>query len=332
METIITGAASVEEAGPGDLVFAESPRFLASALRSHASAVLTSSQLAEPSAAKPLVLVSDPRLAFVQVLEMFAPPLSAPPGIDPTAKIGAGTVVGAEVRIGAYVTIGEGVTLGDRVALMAGTRVGNGCVIGEDTLLYPNVVFYPYVRVGKRCIFHSGSIIGADGFGYVPVGYALKKVPQLGVVEIGDEVEVGANSCIDRAKTGATVIGSGTKIDNLVHVAHNVRIGQSCLLIAQVGIAGSTTLGNGVIMAGQSGVRDNVTLGDGVRVSARGGVIGNVPPGTTVSGFPARPHQEKMREFAAAAALPDYIKRVRALEKRLEELEARLSQPSGADS
>lgn len=325
-ETALSGVASIEEAEAGDLVFAESSRFLAAALRSRATAVLTASELtAEIGAAeKPLVLVANPRLAFVRVLEAFAPRATAPIGIHPTAQIGPDCRMGEEVSIGPNVVLGAGVTLGDRVVLGAGVSIGDGCTLGDDTILYPNVVLYRRVTVGKRCLLHAGCILGADGFGYIPVGPTLRKVPQLGVVEIGDDVEIGANTCVDRAKTGATVIGSGTKLDNLVHIAHNVRVGQSCLIIAQVGIAGSTTLGNGIVLAGQAGVKDHVTIGDMARVGGQGGVVGNVAPGVTVSGYPARPHAEKMREYAAAAALPEYLKRIRALEKRLAELEGKI--------
>lgn len=325
-EVTVSGVASVEEAEPGDLVFAESPRFLSLALHSHAAAVLVTAeaQAALPDPPKPLLVVANPRLAFVRVLEVFAPRLSAPPGIHPSAQVGVGVEMGEGVSIGADVTVGDSVLLGNRVLLLPGVRIGDGCVIGDETVLYPNVVLYPRVRIGRRCLLHAGCVIGADGFGYIPVGASLRKVPQLGTVEIGDDVEMGANCCIDRAKTGVTTIGPGTKLDNLVHVAHNVRIGASCLLIAQTGIAGSSTLGNGVIVAGQSGVTDHVTIGDGARVAAKSGVIGNVPAGATVIGFPARPHADRMREYAAAALLPEYIKRIRALEKKLAELEARL--------
>ena len=324
-EKTITGAASVEEAEPGDLVFAESPRFLAAALASRAAVILTTAETAAafPDPARPLLLVSDPRAAFARVLEAFAPPLNTAPGIHPSAQIGTDVRLGADVHIGADVTVGDGVNLGNRVHLLPGVRIGDSCEIGDETILFPNVVLYPRIRIGKRCRLHAGCVIGADGFGYIPVGTALKKVPHLGTVEIGDDVEIGANCCIDRAKTGATIIGPGTKLDNLVHVGHNVRVGASCLLIAQVGIAGSSTIGNGVILAGQAGVVDHVTLGDGVRVAAQSGVIGNVPTGQTVTGFPARPHAGKMREYAAITELPEALKRMRALEKRLAELEAR---------
>ena len=179
---------------------------------------------------------------------------------------------------------------------MAGTKIGADCIIGDGTTLYPNVTLYPRVKIGRGCLLHAGCVLGADGFGYVPAENGLRKVPHLGTVEVGDGVEIGANTCIDRAKTGATVIGSGTKIDNLVHIAHNVRIGYSSLLIAQAGVAGSVTIGNGVILAGQAGIADHITIGDGARVGAQGGVIGNIGPGESVSGYPARPHARKMRE------------------------------------
>lgn len=325
-DAVITGVAGVENAESGDLVFAESPRFLEAALRSRASAILVlpemSTALQRPS--KALLAVEKPRTAFVAVLEMFAPALNAPEGIHPTAQIGEETQIGAGARIGANVTLGNSVVLGDGVTLFPGVTIGDGCVIGAGSTLHPNVVLYSGVKIGSACILHAGCVIGADGFGYVPIGYALKKVPHLGSVEIGDEVEIGANSCVDRAKTGVTRIGSGTKIDNLVHIAHNVRVGQSCLIIAQAGVAGSVTIGNGVVLAGQAGIKDHVALGDGARVGAQGGVIGNVGAGVTVSGYPARPHQEKMREHAALSALPDTMKRIRAMEKRLAELEKHL--------
>lgn len=322
-DILITGAASVEEAEPGDIVFAESERFRDKALQSPASAVLISTALAPEVASKPLICVENARLSFVQLLEAFAFPLSASPGIHSTAQIADDVTIGEACSIGAHVTVETGVVLGSHVVVMTGARIGANCRIGDDTILYPNVVLYPGISVGRRCLLHAGCVIGSDGYGYVQVGRALKKIPHLGTVEIGNEVEIGANTCIDRAKTGATVIGSGTKIDNLVHIAHNCRIGQYCLIIAQVGIAGSTEVGNGVVLAGQVGLKDHITIGDGARVGAQGGVISNIPAGATYSGYPARPHAEKMREYAASAALPDTIKRIRALEKRIAELERR---------
>jgi UDP-3-O-[3-hydroxymyristoyl] glucosamine N-acyltransferase len=230
------------------------------------------------------------------------------------------------VSVGAHAVIGDGVVLSTAVTVGSGCSIGAGVSIGERSVLHPNVTLYPHVIIGARCILHAGVVIGADGFGYVPVGVELMRVPHLGSVRIEDDVEVGANTCVDRAKTGETVIGKGTKLDNLIHVAHNVHIGRSCLIIAQVGIAGSVTIGDGVILAGQAGIADHIDIGSGAKVAAQGGVIGDVPAGVTVSGYPARPHATKMREHAASASLPDYIKRVRALEKRLAQLEAALGQ------
>ena len=320
----ITGVAGVDDAEAGDLVFAESPKFLEVALRCKASIILVKREIVVETD-KTLIVVENPRTAFVQVLETFESPTSALPGVDAKANIGADAVLGSGASIAHNVTVGRGSEIGDGAILMSGVYIGEGCKIGAGSVLFPNVVVYPGCSIGRNCRLHAGCVIGADGFGYVPVGYQLKKIPHLGTVVIGDEVEIGANTCIDRAKTGKTVIGSGTKIDNLVHVAHNVQIGMSCLLIAQAGIAGSSELGNGVVLAGQAGIKDHVKLGDGVRVGAQGGVIGDVAPGVTVSGYPARPHGEKMREHAALSALPEYLKRIRALEKKLLELEAKVS-------
>lgn len=323
----ITGLASATEAEPGSLVFAENARYIEIALRSKAAAVLVPTEaLALLSAPpKPLIGVANPRFAFVQLLEAWQPAPTFAPGIHSTAMLGSDVTLGEGVHIGAHVTVGDGVTLGEGVALLAGVKVGAGCHIGAGTVLHPNVVLYPEVQVGRNCVLHAGCVIGADGFGFIPIGQTLRKVPHLGTVEIGDDVEIGANSCVDRARTGATVIGSGSKLDNLVHVAHNVQIGMGSILVAQTGIAGSTRIGNGVILGGQAGIKDHITIGDGARVGAQGGVIGDVKPGETVSGYPARPHADKMREYAAAAALPKMTKRLRELEARLAALEAQLS-------
>ncbi|HLK59613.1 MAG TPA: UDP-3-O-(3-hydroxymyristoyl)glucosamine N-acyltransferase [Chthonomonadaceae bacterium] len=333
LDTPITGLASIEEARPGELVFAESGKYLALALRSSAAAVLTTAEAEAIHGEKPIVVVADPRYAFAQVLEAFAPPVVYAPGIHPSAQIGEGVALGAGVHIGAQVTVGDSVTLEANVVLHPGVRIGEGCTLGEGTILHPNVVLYPGVTVGKRCKIHAGSVIGSEGFGFVPLGSRLKRVPHLGSVQIGDEVEIGANVTIDRAKTGATVIGAGTKIDNLVHIAHNVRIGLSCILVSQVGLAGSVTLGNGVILAGQAGIIPHIHVGDGARLAAQSGLMNDVPAGQTWFGSPAIPHADRLREIAASRKLSDTMKQIRAMEKRLAELEARLNgqAPSSAD-
>ncbi len=323
-QTILTGIAGVDEAGPGDLVFAETAAFFATALESSACAILTAER-PDPAPAKPLIHVSNPRLAFVEALEAFAPPLAMPEGIHPSAQIGSDVTLGKGVRLGANVSLGDGVTLGENVALFAGVQIGQGCVVGADTTLHSNVVLYDGVRVGQRCLLHAGCVLGADGFGFLLVGGRLRKIPHLGGVEIGDDVEIGANSCIDRAKTGMTVIGAGTKIDNLVHIAHNVRVGPSCVLAGQVGIAGSTVLGAGVVMGGQVGIKDHVHLGDGVRIGAQSGIMRDVKAGEAVFGSPAIPTRQKLMELASVPKLPAAIKKIAALERRLAALEAKLA-------
>lgn len=319
----VSGVASIEEARSGDIVFAENAKFLAAALKSGASVVITSEEVrGETQTAKTLIVHPEPRRAFVQVLEAFAPATGFPVGIHPTTILGEGVTIGEGVSIAAYVTVGDGAVLGDGVVLRSNVVVGADCAIGDSTVIHPNVTLYDRVAVGKRCILHAGCVIGADGFGYIPVGNALRKVPQLGTVQISDDVEIGANVCIDRAKTGVTLIGQGTKIDNLTQIGHNCRIGMSSILVAQVGLAGGVEIGNGAILAGQVGVKDHVSIGDGARLGGQTGVISDIPAGATYVGFPARPYGEKMREYAASAQLPDALKRLRELEKRLTALEA----------
>ena len=322
-ETIITGAASVGEARDGDLVFAETEKYLALALRSHAAVTLTYRDAALPADAhdKTLIRTDNPRLAFTLALEAFAPPRLASPGIHPTAIVHETAQLGADVSLAAGVTVGANAALGSRVVALAGAHIGDGCVVGDDTVIYPNVVLYPGVTIGKRCLIHAGAVIGSDGFGYIQVGQSVRKVPQLGTVIVHDDVEIGANCCIDRAKTGATVIGVGVKLDNLVHVGHGVKVGPYAILIAQVGLGGGSEIGAGAILAGQAGVVDHVKVGAGARLGAQSGAISRVPDSAIYSGFPARPHAEMLRGYAAVAQLPDYMKRIRALEKRLAELE-----------
>ncbi len=321
----IEGVASIADSNETDIVFAENSSYLDSALKSRAGAILAPTTEKErlPHTDKAIIYIEHPRLAFVTVLETFSVPVFAPEGIHPSAMLGANILLGEGVRIGAHVSIGDGTVIGERVVILPGVRVAENCVIGAGTILFPNVVLYPEVSIGKRCRIHGGCILGADGFGYVQVGFALRKVPQLGKVRIGDDVEIGANSCIDRAKTGVTTIGAGTKIDNLVQIGHNVQVGQSCIIVSMTGVGGSARLGNGVVLGGQSGVVDNISIGDGARLAAQACAISDVDPGETIIGFPGRPHRERMREYAATATLPAQIKKMRAMEKRISELEAR---------
>jgi UDP-3-O-[3-hydroxymyristoyl] glucosamine N-acyltransferase len=311
----ITGIAGIDDALPGDIVFAENSRFLTSALRSQASAVVA--PLGTQPGGKPLLLCENPRQAFTLLLSLFQEPDTEPRSVHPSAVVAPSAVLGDNVRIGPCAVIGEGCILGSGVSIGANTVLGSRCTLGEHTVLHANVTLYSRCRLGSRVIVHSGAVLGADGFGYIRIGNAMHKVPQLGDVEIGDDVEIGANTTIDRAKTGTTFIGARTKIDNQVQIAHNCRIGEDCIIVSQVGLAGGVKLGRGVVLAGQVGVKDQVTIGDGVMAVGAAGIWKDVPAGEIVSGNPARSHREKLRLDAALNRLPDALKRLKELERRL---------------
>lgn len=313
--TLITGVSSIEFAQEGDVVFAESPRYLRMAERCAASAVIVWQDA--PSIGKPILRVESPRQAFLKVLELFAPPPQHPEGIDLNAVISPDADLGEDVVIGAGCVIEAGARIGQGSVLYPLCYIGRDVQIGEQCVLYPHVTLMHGVKLGNRVIVHSGSVIGADGFGYVTVDGVHRKVPHIGTVEIGDDVEIGANVCVDRAKTGVTRIGAGTKIDNLVHVGHNVQIGDGCLLVAQVGIAGSSRLGRYVVLAGQVGVADHVSIGDGAIVAAQSGVAGNLQGGQRYFGSPAREHGKQLRTMAYLNRLPELFERLKELERRL---------------
>jgi UDP-3-O-[3-hydroxymyristoyl] glucosamine N-acyltransferase len=317
---LIVGVSSIEDARTGDIVFAENPRFLNKALKSNASAVISFLDAVTPD--KPLIKVENPRYAFVKILEMFRPELNVHPGVHPTAVLGKGVHVGENASVGAHVTVGDNVRIGDGAVILPGCFIGDDCTIGRECILYANVTLYHGTLLGERVMIHSGAVIGADGFGYTQVGDRSYKVPQVGNVEIHDDVEIGACTTIDRAKTGSTVIGARTKIDNLVHIAHNCKTGTDCIVVAQVGVAGSTTIGNRVIIAGQAGVKDHITIHDDVVVMGQSAVFGDVEPKQVISGYPARDHRQKLRIQAAVDNLPETVKRLRALEKANEALTA----------
>lgn len=317
----ITGVSSVEEAAPGDLVFAQDARYLRLAASSPASAIVAPA--GSRNTGKPLILVNDPRYAFARILELFAPARKAPTGIDPTVHIGDDFRHGNDLSVGFGAFIGANVTLGDRVTIHPRVFIADDVRIGSDVTIHPMAVIHRGIVIGDRVTIHSGAVIGSDGFGYVTVEGSHHKIPQIGNVVLGDDVEIGANSAIDRARTGSTEIGSGTKIDNLVHIAHNVKIGRNCLVVALVGIAGSVTIGDRVVLAGQTGVKDHVTIGDDAILAARAGAIGDIKSGTCVSGFPARDHNEQLKISAAMHRLPDLLKLVSQLQTRVDALEGR---------
>ncbi len=320
----ISGASSIEDAKKGDITFASNGKYLKSASKSLASAIIVSNEAKiKVRKGKAIIRTPNPRLAFTRLLELFAPETKIPIGIHPTAIIGQGTVVGENVSIGPYVVIGENARIGERVVIFGHVYIGDEVEIGERTIIHPRVTLCQQVKIGKRVIINSGTVIGSEGFGYIEIEKGHLKIPQNGTVVIGDEVEIGANVTIDRATTGTTSIGRGTKIDNLVMIAHNVTIGENCIIIAQVGISGSTKIEDSVTLAGQAGVAGHLTIGANTVVAARSGVTKSIGPDQFVSGYPARPHREEKRIKAIVSKLPTLLKRIKELEGKVQELEKR---------
>ena len=269
------------------------------------------------------LVVDDPHRALITLLPLLHPPPERERGVHPTAVIHASASVPDCAAVGPNVVIGAGATLGERVRIDANCVVGDGAVIGGGTVLYPNVTLYAGSVLGERVIVHSGTRIGVDGFGYVTAGGTHAKVPQAGGCVIEDDVEIGANCTIDRGSIGRTVIGAGSKLDNLVHIAHNVMIGPRSILVAQVGVAGSTRTDEGVAMGGQAGLVGHLKIGAGARIGAQAGVIGDVAAGQEVSGYPARDHKTYLRAMARLMRLPETVKRLDRLERRLAKENAR---------
>jgi UDP-3-O-[3-hydroxymyristoyl] glucosamine N-acyltransferase len=320
----IEGIAPIDQATPREITFITQRRFARLVDQSRAAAFIVSPEYARLP--RPLIIVPHPYLAYARVAGLFAPPMRRWPGISDLACLGPGVALGQEVSIAPLVFIGDGAHLGDRVTIMPGCVIGDEVRIGADTLVYPNVTIRERCTVGARCIIHSGTVIGSDGFGFIPGDEGPVKIPQLGTVIIEDDVEIGANCAIDRGALGATRLGRGVKLDNLVHLAHNVEVGEYSFLVAQVGVSGSTKLGKRVALAGQVGVTGHLELGDGVQVGAQSGVNHSVPPGQTVSGSPIRPHREWLQIMAHLPKLPDLYQRLQRLEQTVSELSASLDQ------
>jgi len=311
--TIITGLAPSDAARAGDLTFAEKePQFLA-AEQGEAAAILAPAAFA--SDRKVVIRVSNARIAFAKVLPLFHPPEPCPPGVDPSARIAASAQIDPSAHVGPNCVIGERVQIGPRSVLMGGNHVLHDSRIGEDARLFPNVIIYERTVIADRVTIHAGTVIGSDGYGYVFDISFHRKVLQIGNVIIHSDVEIGANCAIDRAALGSTVIGAGTKIDNLVHIAHNVVIGRHCLIMGQVGFAGSTQLGDYAVVASQSGIAGHLKLGPQSTVGAKSGVMRDIPAGGTVLGIPAQPDKQTKRQWIAMQQLPELIRRVRDLEK-----------------
>ena len=331
----VTGTSGLDNAAPGCVAYVENGRRQKQGDSGAALALIAPLDL-EPGD-KPLLRVANPRLAYARALGLLAPRTSPAPGVHPTAVIGDGVVFGAKqsgsaecdavaagVSVGAHAVIGEGCVLGRGVRIHPLTAIGHDVRIGVSSEIHPNVTVYGGVTIGERVVIYAGSVIGGEGFGYARDGEVHVRIPHIGTVVIENDVEIGCNVTIDRATTGATVIGRGTKVDNLVHIAHNVKIGRNCLLAGQVGISGSVTIGDNVMMAGQSGAKDHVIVGDNVQAGARAAIISDVPPGVVIWGDPARPHREQLRIGAATSRLPKLLGTVRELERRVKELEKKL--------
>lgn len=305
----VTRVAGLDSADASSLSFFNNVRYANDAAASSAGVVLVTSALADRIAHVPArVIVSVPQDAVLIVLPLLHPPVSAPAGVHASAVIGDGAVLADDVHVGARVVLGRGVTVGARSVIGAGVTLGDGVIVGEACTLHPNVTLYPGTVLHDRVQVHAGAVLGSDGFGYTFAAGVHRKIPHVGGCIIESDVEIGANTTIDRGSVGNTVIGAGTKIDNLVHLGHNVRLGKHCLVMAQVGISGSTRIGDGVIIAGQAGLAGHITIGSGARIAGQAGVFGDVPAGETWSGYPARPHRESMRVQAAAHRLPALLK------------------------
>jgi len=315
-ERFIRGVNGVGEAGPEDASFVANPRYLPLLKNTRAGAVVVGKDV--EAAGVTLIKVDAPYVAFMKIVVLFAPPPSVPQGVSPSAFVHASARLGADVGLGPFAVVDAGAVVGDRTTIGAGSYVGRDARVGSDTLLYANVTLRERVRIGDRCIFHPGVVIGSDGFGFATQDDIHHKIPQIGTVVIEDDVEIGANTTVDRGTLGETRIGRGSKLDNLIQIAHNVQIGEGTLIAAQTGISGSTKVGNYCVFAGQVGVVGHITIGDRAILAAQAGVAKSVPPGATYWGFPARPIMEVKRDEARIKMLEKLFARVRALEHELE--------------
>ncbi|MFA6216490.1 MAG: UDP-3-O-(3-hydroxymyristoyl)glucosamine N-acyltransferase [Candidatus Omnitrophota bacterium] len=321
--TVITGVAGIEDAAAGDITFIANPKYRAYLDKTEASAVITSKDMTQ--AVKPIIRVDNPSLAFVKIVSFILPSEEKiPQGIHPTAVVGKDVRLGKQVALGPHVIVEDGVSIGDKTVIWGNSYLGHQSTIGRETIIYPNVSIREKVSIGNNVIIHSGTVVGSDGFGYVTVEGTHYKIPQVGIVIIEDDVEIGSNVSIDRARFDKTVIGRGTKIDNLVHIAHNCIIGKNCLIIAQVGISGSTSIGNNVILAGQVGLVGHIKVGNNSIVMAQSGVSKSLPDGSVVWGTPAKPASIAKRVSASMQQLPRLFDTIRELKKKIEELESKV--------
>lgn len=323
---LIHGLADLGSAGSGQISFFANPKYKNSLDNTRASAVIVSKDFAPSRKDIAWVKVENPNLAFSKVISLFAPETFVlEKGIHPQAQVAKGAKLGRDVRVGAFAVIGENVKIGAHSEIHSGVFLGPDSKVGEHCVLYPHVCIRERVSLGNRVIVHCGTVIGSDGFGFEFVKGHWEKIPQCGTVEIEDDVEIGANCAIDRGRFGSTRIGKGTKLDNLVHVAHNVQVGHDALLIAQVGISGSAEIGNYVILAGQAGVSGHIRVGDGAKVAGGSGVMGDAAPGEELAGVPAIPFREWIKSSARFRKLSEQAEELRNLKRRIEKLEKKRS-------
>lgn len=315
---LIAGIGDITNAKPTDLVFISNSSFLPYLEKTKAKAIIVSANI-KKNKEKTLLIVENPLLAYAKISKLFLKK-TYQKGIHPTVIIDKTAFISKNVVIGSYVIIGKNVKIEDKVIIFPNVFIGNNTIIGRESIIYSQVGIREDTIIGKKVIIHGGVVLGSDGFRYEKTKNKLIKIPQIGKVIIEDEVEIGANTTIDRATIGATLIKKGTKIDNLVQIAHNVEIGENCILAAQVGIAGSVKIGKNVVIGGQVGIADHISIGDNVIIGARAGVIKNVAENEIISGYPARPHQETMRMLAYVHQLSKLYKQVASLEKKVEKL------------
>lgn len=314
-DVTITGVAPLSDAGEGQISFLSNPKYAPELAKTKAAAILVGPDHAEASPR--YIRVPNPYFAMARVIARFFDQRPMPRGVSPHAAVATSAKLGKNVAVGAFTSIGENVEIGDDVVIFPNVTIEPNVEIGEGTIVYPQVSIYYGSRIGRRCIIHSSVVIGSDGYGFATEGGKHHKIPQVGIVRIEDDVEIGAGSSIDRAALGETVIGEGTKIDNLVQIGHNVKVGKHCLLVAQVGIAGSTQLGNYVVVAGQSGFAGHLKIGDGVQVAAKSAVLRDLQSNTKVMGSPAIGFGEFSRREIWLRRLPELARKVTQLERML---------------
>lgn len=330
----IKDVAGIDDVKQGEITWVENEKAFKQASKTKASALIISRKIFRKHSDEikvPFIVTDNPRFAYARTLALFYKRKLPPRGVAKTAVIGQNVKIGKDVAIGDFAYVGDNAVIDDGVTLFPHTYLGRNVTIGENSIIFPFATIYDNCKLGSEVIIHSGAVIGADGFGFVKVNGRQAKIPQVGVVHVGDNVEIGANTTVDRATTGVTSIGDGTKIDNLVQIGHNSKLGKNCIMVSHSGIAGSTVLGDNVTLAAQAGTAPHIKIGSNTIVAGRGGVNHDIPPNSAVSGFPAKPHREALKIQAAMQRLPFTMKTVKELEKRLEKLENKINKLSSTN-